>query len=178
VQDIVHDANFLRAREATTAGFHGTFGFPIILEKEVVGVLEFFHHEVLEPDENLLEMMAAVGSQIGQFLRRKRLEEQLNQSQKMEAVGQLDDHFTNRWAAANGLDKTGRLRQAGKSLDLVGKDVRHAIPLCAADCLGPPSTESIAGSHPSPFHAASLGLSLPADLAAGSQGSAFQSTGC
>jgi hypothetical protein len=52
-------------------------------------------------------------------------------------------------------------------LDIVGKDVRHAKPFCAADCLGPRSTKSIAGSQPSPLHAPSFGLSLSADLAAG-----------
>ena len=40
------------------------------------------------------------------------------------------------------------------------------------------STKSLAGSDPSPFHAASFGLSLSADPAAGSQGSAVQSAGC
>jgi hypothetical protein len=52
-------------------------------------------------------------------------------------------------------------------LDLLGKDVRHAKPFCAAYCLGPRSTKSIAGSQPSSLHAASLGLSLSAGLAAG-----------
>ena len=89
VPDVVVDTNFPRAPEATKAGLHGAFGLPILLDKEVVGVLELYHHEVLEPDENLLTMIASLGSQIGQFIHRKRLEEQLAQSQKMEAIGQL-----------------------------------------------------------------------------------------
>jgi hypothetical protein len=65
------------------------------------------------------------------------------------------------------LAKRGVYVKLAKRLDLVGKDVRHAKPLCAADCLGPRSTISIAGSQSSPLNTASLGLSLSADLAAG-----------
>ena len=50
---------------------------------------------------------------------------------------QLDDHFTNRFAAAIGLDKTGSLRQAGKPPQSSGKDVDHAKSICTRDCLGP-----------------------------------------
>jgi hypothetical protein len=66
-----------------------------------------------------------------------------------------------------GWTKRGVYVKLANRLDFVGKDVRHAKPLCAADCLGPRSTKSIAGSPSSPLHAASLGLSLSADLAAG-----------
>ena len=36
-----------------------------------MGVLEFFSHEIQRPDVRLLEMMGAIGSQIGQFIERK-----------------------------------------------------------------------------------------------------------
>jgi hypothetical protein len=64
------------------------------------------------------------------------------------------------------LAKRGVYVKLANRLNLLGKDVRHAKPFCAADCLGPGNTRSIAGSQPSPLHAASLGLSLSADLAA------------
>jgi hypothetical protein len=59
-----------------------------------------------------------------------------------------------------------------------GKDADHAKPICASDCLKPRSPKPLAGFDPSPFHPASFGLSLPADLAVGSRGSAFQSSSC
>ena len=90
----------------------------------------------------------------------------------------LDDHFTNRCAAVIGLDKTGRLRQAGKSPWSRDKDVHHAEPLCASDCLGSRSPKPLAGSDPGSFHPASSGLPLSADLAVGCQGSAVQSPSC
>jgi len=48
----------------------------------------------------------------------------------------LDDHITNRFAAAIGLDKMGRLRQTGKPPQSSGKDVDHAKSICTCDCLG------------------------------------------
>jgi len=92
--------------------------------------------------------------------------------------GNLDDHFANRCAAAIALGKTGRLRQAGSSPPSRGKDVRHAKPICAADCTGPRYAKSLAGSYPSPLHAAGSGVSLPDHLSARSQRSAVQSSSC
>ena len=45
-------------------------GFPILLRGEVLGVLEFFSREIRKPDNRLLEMLSAIGSQIGQFMER------------------------------------------------------------------------------------------------------------
>src|SRR6267154_1653622 len=68
VPDVVKDANFPRAPSAARAGLHAAFGFPIKLREEVYGTMEFFSHEILEPDNELLQMFDAVGSQIGQFI--------------------------------------------------------------------------------------------------------------
>ena len=54
------------------AGLHAAFGFPILIGNDVIGIIEFFSHEIREPDEPLLNMMSAIGSQIGQFIRRKK----------------------------------------------------------------------------------------------------------
>jgi PAS domain S-box-containing protein len=71
VPDVVKDANFPRAPFAARAGLHAAFGFPIKLQAEVYGTLEFFSHEILEPDNDLLQLFDAVGSQIGQFIERR-----------------------------------------------------------------------------------------------------------
>jgi C4-dicarboxylate-specific signal transduction histidine kinase len=39
--------------------------------------MEFFSHDIREPDQELLDMMATLGSQIGQFIERKRTEDAL-----------------------------------------------------------------------------------------------------
>ncbi|MBT5875042.1 MAG: response regulator [Candidatus Latescibacteria bacterium] len=69
-------------------GYSG-IGFPVVLGNEVLGVIEFYNEQIQQPDENLLRMMTAIGSQLGHFIERERLEEQFRQSQKMEAIGRL-----------------------------------------------------------------------------------------
>ena len=82
IRDVVVDPNFPRAAVARAEGLHGAFGFPIILNGEILGVMEFFSHEIREPDANLLRMMNAIGSQVGQFIERRRAEDALRTSEK------------------------------------------------------------------------------------------------
>ena len=80
IPDVTRDDNFPRAAVAGREGLRAAFGFPIILNDEVLGVLEFFSDEISEPDEVLLQIMTAVGSQMGQFIERKRSEGALRDS--------------------------------------------------------------------------------------------------
>jgi PAS domain S-box-containing protein len=81
ISDVVHDSDFLRAPIAARDGLHAAFGFPILLGGEVLGVMEFFSHEVRQPDRDLLHMMVTIGSQIGQFIERKQAEDALHYAQ-------------------------------------------------------------------------------------------------
>jgi diguanylate cyclase (GGDEF)-like protein/PAS domain S-box-containing protein len=58
-------------------GVHGAFVFPVVAEGKTIGVLNFSSRRAREPEEPLLQAISAIGSQIGQFLRRKESEEQL-----------------------------------------------------------------------------------------------------
>jgi PAS domain S-box-containing protein len=96
IADLGTEASFPRAEAAKQAGLHGAVAFPILHKEELFGIVEFFHHQRQEADEPLLAMLAAVGSQLGQFMARKGAEErlrrsevQLVESQKIQAVGQL-----------------------------------------------------------------------------------------
>jgi signal transduction histidine kinase/response regulator RpfG family c-di-GMP phosphodiesterase len=71
------------------AGMKSGFAFPLRLQGEVLGILELRSREVRQPEPDVLEMFATLGSLIGQSLDRKKLEEQLRQSQKMDAIGHL-----------------------------------------------------------------------------------------
>jgi PAS domain S-box-containing protein len=82
IPDVFKDDNFPRGPFAVEGGLHAAFGCPIILNDEVLGVIEFFSREIRHVDEELLQMMAAIGSQIGQFIERKRAEEALRDSEQ------------------------------------------------------------------------------------------------
>lgn len=77
ISDVVRDPNFPRAPTARKAGLHSAFAFPIRLAREITGVIEFFTPQVQEPDDDLLSMMDALGTQIGLFIERKRAEAEL-----------------------------------------------------------------------------------------------------
>ena len=82
IPDVVPDENFPRAPIAEREGLHAAFGFPILLGGEVLGVIEFFSREIGQPDRELLNMLATIGSQIGQFIERKRAEAELRESEQ------------------------------------------------------------------------------------------------
>jgi len=66
--------NFPRSASAARENLHSAFGFPIVLRKEVVGVIELFSDQIKEKDLATLDTLAAMGSQIGQFVERKNIE--------------------------------------------------------------------------------------------------------
>ena len=80
VPDVVVDENFPRAPSAAQHELHGAVAFPIVLGREVLGVLEFFSREIREPDQDLLATMTSIGSQLGQFLERRVAEEEARRS--------------------------------------------------------------------------------------------------
>jgi PAS domain S-box-containing protein len=81
VTDMVNSP-YPRASFAENEGLHGAFAFPIRLGSEILGVMEFFSREMRDVDEDVLNMMEGVGSQIGQFLERKLAEEARRESEE------------------------------------------------------------------------------------------------
>ncbi|WP_020470753.1 PAS domain S-box protein [Zavarzinella formosa] len=77
IADFAKEMNFPRVASATKAGLRSGFGFPIEFGHEVLGVAEFFSRESRRPDDELLRMFDSLGSQVGQFIERKRVEEGL-----------------------------------------------------------------------------------------------------
>lgn len=86
IVDVVVDSNFPRALAAKRVGFHTAFSFPIVLQNQVLGVIEFFKFKIQLRDEALINMMTAVGPQIGQFIQRKRMETELRQSESYKTA--------------------------------------------------------------------------------------------
>jgi len=88
--DVTKDANFPRYKAVTDIGVRAAFGFPVLIGKEVVAVLEFFSELPMEPDEALLEVMANVGTQLGRVVERIRAEEAIlnNNFQLQQALAE------------------------------------------------------------------------------------------
>jgi diguanylate cyclase (GGDEF)-like protein len=62
-------------------GLRGGISFPVMSENRIIGVLSFSSQSVREPDQRLLDASRVIGSQFGQFLRRKQAEESLRESE-------------------------------------------------------------------------------------------------
>ncbi len=77
VAEVEPDPSLSRAAIAWAEGVRTAVAFPILLGSEVLGVVEFFSRQTRQPDQDVLAMMETVGSQIGQFIERKRAENAL-----------------------------------------------------------------------------------------------------
>lgn len=120
ITDVCTDDNFPRRAAAEQDGLHGGMAFPILLRGDVLGLIEFFTREVRPPDDTLLEMVATIGNQIGLFIERKRVEDDLRQSEQRYRTlaegsplvvwsvrpGGYVDYLNQRW-----FDYTGRSRK-------------------------------------------------------------------
>ena len=75
ISDVGQDENFPRAAMAVLNGLHAAVAFPILLDGEILGVMEFFSPTIRHSDSSTLSAMSALGIQIGAFVRRKRAQE-------------------------------------------------------------------------------------------------------
>ncbi|HEY9604659.1 MAG TPA: adenylate/guanylate cyclase domain-containing protein [Allocoleopsis sp.] len=82
ISDILRDEHFLDFEPIALAGLHGAFGVPIRGDSELLGVMTFYSREVHQVDAVLLQTMAAIGSQLGQFVKRKQAETALFESEQ------------------------------------------------------------------------------------------------
>src|SRR6267142_2206681 len=75
--DITRDTRVDQVALARGIGMRGAFVFPVISDGSVIGVLAFNSREIREREERLMQAISVIGTQIGQFLQRKRREEEL-----------------------------------------------------------------------------------------------------
>ncbi|MBD0263144.1 MAG: PAS domain S-box protein [Tolypothrix sp. Co-bin9] len=81
-KDIMHNSDFSRTQKAAATGLHAAFGFPIIDDTEVLGVMVFFNREVQPKNVELLQMMASISSQIVHFLKQKQANDLVLESEE------------------------------------------------------------------------------------------------
>src|SRR2546425_7740876 len=96
VDDVREYPFFRRPQAAEREGIAAGVAFPIRLRDRASGVIELFSRDLRHRDDDLVRLMMSLGSQIAQFIERRRaererkqLERQFYESQKMEAIGHL-----------------------------------------------------------------------------------------
>lgn len=89
VADVEHDHSLPQSKVAVAANLHGAVGVPILHGRTVLGVLEFFSERIAAPDQSLLQMLAAIGKQIGLFVGRRQA--QATAGTLLQAIESLDE---------------------------------------------------------------------------------------
>jgi two-component system CheB/CheR fusion protein len=83
-RDITEAPDFPRKEAARQEGLRGAIAFPVLIGRELTHLLEFYAVEAVDPEPGLLEVMAAVGTQIGRVVERNRLQAQLSEAVWLE----------------------------------------------------------------------------------------------
>jgi PAS domain S-box-containing protein len=135
VPDVSLDDNFPRAPFAVAEGLHSGFAFPVTLGTQVLGVIEFFSHRIREPNEPLLELIGAIGAQIGQYLERESTENELVESEARKSAvleAALDAIIT--------MDDAGRVVEMNPAAaEMFGYDRESVIGRELAELVIPPA---------------------------------------
>jgi diguanylate cyclase (GGDEF)-like protein/PAS domain S-box-containing protein len=95
VPDLRHEPRIARPNLAAETGLRSCCVFPIISEGKTLGVFAFMSRQVRESDGRMLATVAVIGSQVGQFLRRKNAEAALSASEQFarSTLDSLPDHL-------------------------------------------------------------------------------------
>jgi diguanylate cyclase (GGDEF)-like protein/PAS domain S-box-containing protein len=80
------DPSMPRASAAAADDLHTAFAFPIAVGADVLGVFELLARAVRQPDADVLQTLKGVGAEVGQFLARKRVEQQIHESEARKAA--------------------------------------------------------------------------------------------
>jgi diguanylate cyclase (GGDEF)-like protein len=89
IANIAYDPGYAGKKLIANAGMQGAFGFPVLLGKKVLGVMEFYHRDSPEPNAALITTIHSIGSQIGQYVARKEAESDLKFVAARDVMTQL-----------------------------------------------------------------------------------------
>jgi diguanylate cyclase (GGDEF)-like protein/PAS domain S-box-containing protein len=138
VQDVASDDS-PRSAAAVAAGLKGIVGFPVRSGRRVVGMIALHTWAPRELDEGLLAVMNDVGSQIGEFVERKRAEVALQESEKR--MRSVLDNVSDGLAT---IEQTGVIESANPA-------VVKLFGYSEQDLVGQPADVLIATTHRSAF---------------------------
>jgi diguanylate cyclase (GGDEF)-like protein/PAS domain S-box-containing protein len=122
VDDLSKDAS-PRSAAALTSGLHGLVGFPVRSGRRVVGMISLATWAPRQLDEGLLGVMNDIGTQIGEFVERKRAESALQESEKRmrSVLDNVSDGLVT-------LDQSGLIESANPAVTrLFGYDEKELV---------------------------------------------------
>ncbi len=83
VRDVTSDTNFPRNKIAREAGLKAGVAFPVLADDDVVAIIAFYMFEPREKDVRLINLVSSAAVQLGQIIRRKRMEEALRKNEHL-----------------------------------------------------------------------------------------------
>jgi PAS domain S-box-containing protein len=133
ISDLSNAIHYRRSPSARRAGLRTVFTLPIFSEGRILGAMEFLSRDIRRPDYEMIQIMDVLGSQIGQFVERKQIEQERTQLLELEK--------THRAQAEAAQQRSSFLAEAStllaSSLDYpitVARVVRLAVPQIADWC--------------------------------------------
>jgi len=95
VRDITKNPRFQRGRFSKDMGIASGFAFPVLIGKEVVGVMEFFSTYPVPPDQRLLDVVDQIGTQLGRVVERQRAKDEIIQAKEKAEEAQWEANRAN-----------------------------------------------------------------------------------
>ncbi len=86
IPDMSLESHLPRSLPAAQSGLRGAVAFPIEDGLEFLGVMEFFSRAEAQPDDCVVQMMATLSGQIGQFIERRAAEKSLREQERERRV--------------------------------------------------------------------------------------------
>ncbi|HET9843547.1 MAG TPA: EAL domain-containing protein, partial [Gammaproteobacteria bacterium] len=100
IEDYLNHPNCPRNAIAEKYKLRQALGFPLIYRKDIFGVITFFAHTMPKPDDYFMNMLSAIGNQIGEYINHKFTTDQLLSLTKKDILTGL----TNRVSMEEELD--------------------------------------------------------------------------
>lgn len=104
-RDIESETDFPREQHFLNASLHGAIAFPVLVDGEFSGVIEFLSQKIQEPDQQLREVMNDMATRFGFFIHRLSIQQKLKEMNE-----NLEVEIAKR---------TGELRRSEKQLLLI-----------------------------------------------------------
>ena len=122
-----------RSASASASELHGAIGFPIVARGDTIGVIELFSAEMVEPDETLLQALAGIGNQMGQFIERKSAENRLWQTNSLQKAILESANYTIISSTPEGIiatfNRTAEQKLGYTAEEMIGKQTPAVIHL-------------------------------------------------